>query len=249
MTVRTFLLITSLAARLAAQTSPADTVLRGVYTNEQAARGEQSYAKHCASCHGAALESFSGPALKGGMFLDHWREFPLQVLYDTIAQTMPWGAAGSLEPKIYQDVLARILQVNELPAGANELTLAVMGTTILVGKDGPQPLPSSSPVMTVGCMTLDVGNGWFVTGATEPGRTLDQWAVSPAETAAAAKVAFGEQLYRLQNLADLQDFNINSAVGTKVAVKGVLVRQQGNPRINVTAAKTVAAKCEASDAK
>jgi quinoprotein glucose dehydrogenase len=223
--------------------SAQDDVRKGVYTAEQARRGEAAYAQNCASCHGAAMESFSGPTLKGQSFLDHWREFPLEVLHKTVAETMPWGKAGSLDKAAYLDIIARILEVNELPAGKTELTAATLATT-LVGKDGPQPLPSSSPVLAIGCMTLDVGNGWFVAGSKEPGRTLDQWAFSPAETATAVQSGFGAQVYRLLNLADLPDFNINAAVGTKIAVKGILVRQQGNPRINVTAAKTVAPKCE-----
>ena len=218
-------------------------MLKGVYTAAQAARGQAAYAESCARCHGANLESFSAPPLKGPQFMERWREFPLQVTYDIIANTMPFGAPSSLSEKTYLDITARILEANELPAGSTELTTAMLNAT-LVGKNGPQPLPSSSPVETVGCMRLDVGNGWFVDGATEPARTLDPWELSSADIARAKQRAFGTQLFRLADLADGPKFNINSSVGTKIDVKGILVRQVGNPRINVTAIQSVAPSCD-----
>ena len=239
MTARITLLSAALSALLAAQ----DTVLKGVYTSAQAARGQTAYSESCARCHGANLESFSAPPLKGSLFMDRWREFPLKVSYDIIANTMPFGAPATLGEKTYLDIMARILEANELPAGKVELTTAQLNAT-LVGKNGPQPLPSSSPVETVGCMRLDVGNGWFVDGATEPARTLDPWELSPADLTAARKQPFGTQLYRLLDLADGPKFNITAAVGTKIDVKGVLVRQVGNPRINVTAIQSVAQNCQ-----
>jgi Cytochrome C oxidase, cbb3-type, subunit III len=220
-------------------------VLKGVYTAEQAARGQAAYAESCARCHGANLEGFSAPPLKGAQFMDRWREFPLKVAYDIVANTMPFGAPASLGEKRYLDIMARILEANEIPAGARELATAMLGAT-LVGKNGPQPLPSSSPVETVGCMRLDVGNGWFVDGASEPSRTLDPWELTPPELATAKSRAFGTQLYRLVDLVDGPKFNINASVGTKISVKGILVRQAGNPRINVTTIQSVAPNCDAT---
>jgi cytochrome c5 len=235
--------LTLLAPLAATALLAQDTVLKGVYTAAQAVRGQAAYTESCARCHGANLEGFSAPPLKTAQFMDRWREFPLQVVHDIIANTMPFGAPSSLSEKSYLDIAARILEANELPAGSSELTKAQLGAT-LVGKNGPQPLPSSSPVETVGCMRLDVGNGWFVDGATEPGRTLDPWELSAADLASGKNRPFGTQLYRLVDLADGPKFNINASVGTKIAVKGILVRQVGKPRINVTAIQSVAPDCE-----
>ena len=50
--VSAFLLIIPATALLALQSQ---TVWDGVYTAEQAKRGAEVYANHCASCHGLAL--------------------------------------------------------------------------------------------------------------------------------------------------------------------------------------------------
>jgi len=48
------------------------SVWDGVYTEEQAKRGEELYRKECASCHGETLVGGGGAApLTGGTFLSH----------------------------------------------------------------------------------------------------------------------------------------------------------------------------------
>src|SRR5262249_12634641 len=68
---------------LAAQTPPR-TVLAGVYSEAQAARGHDFYTAVCSSCHGAALEGISAPPLKDDRFIERWREGMLDSLYDFI---------------------------------------------------------------------------------------------------------------------------------------------------------------------
>ena len=63
-----FLVVWS-AGPLAAQTRK--TVWDGVFTAEQAARGQMIYATTCAACHGADLGGVNHPALKGEAFLSH----------------------------------------------------------------------------------------------------------------------------------------------------------------------------------
>jgi len=219
------------------------TVLDGAYTAAQAKRGQASYEAHCLSCHRGDLGGFSGPPLKGDLFIDRWREVHLNVLFDAIRAAMPLGNPGSLDEKDYLDIVTYILQNNDLPAGPKELTPETLANTLLVGKNGPQPLPSSAQVEVVGCMTEDSGNGWFLTGASEPARTLDAFQIAPAELKNARDKALGGLVFRLANLGDLAGFTTEGTIGNKMYAKGILVRQSNGDRINVTALRTVAPSC------
>jgi len=228
-----------------AQTSgKVKTVLDGAYTSPQAKRGQASYEAHCLSCHRADLGGFSGPPLKGDLFIDRWREFNLNVLFDAIRAAMPLGNPGSLGEKDYLDIVTYILQTNDLPAGAKELTPETLASTLLVGKNGPQPLPSSAQVEVVGCMTEDSGNGWFLTGASEPARTLDPFQLAAADLKSAKDKPLGSLVFRLANLSDLTGFSTEGTIGNKMYAKGILVRQSNGDRINVTALRAVASSCE-----
>jgi Cytochrome C oxidase, cbb3-type, subunit III len=219
------------------------TVLDGVYTADQAKRGQAGYEAKCASCHRADLGGFSGPPLKGDLFMDRWREFKLSVLFDLIKTTMPADNPGGLSAVAYLDIQAYILQANEIPAGTKELTAQVPPATLFVGKNGPKPLPSSAQVEVVGCLTEDSGNGWFLTKAREPIRTVNPWEATAAELKDAKQLPLGDQLFRLQNLSDVPGFKPEMS-GSKVDAKGILVRQPKNERINLSSLRTVAATCE-----
>jgi mono/diheme cytochrome c family protein len=232
------------AAGLLAQSVGPRTVLEGVYSDAQAARGKAVYDASCATCHRADLTGFSGPPLKGDLFMDRWREFKLEVLYKLIRTTMPNGAPGTLSEANYLDVTSYILQTNELPAGAKELTTDAVNTTLLVGKNGPQPLPSSALVDVVGCLTLDSGNGWFLTHSSEPVRTLNQWEVTPDDVKTNKAKDYGDQLFRLVNITDVPGFDPDAANGNKTEAKGTLVRQPSGSRINVTVLQSLGAMCD-----
>jgi len=222
----------------------AKTVLDGVYTSAQAQRGQTAYESKCASCHRADLSGFSGPPLKGDLFMDRWREFNLNILFDLIRNTMPADNPGTLSVSAYLDIQAYLLQANGIPAGATELTADMPATTLLVGKDGPKPLPSSAQVEVVGCFTQDTGNAWFLTHAAEPGRTLNPYEITPEEVKAAKDKPLGDQLFRLQNVTDLPGFDASTLDGNKVDAKGILVRQANNERINVNSLQMVGSGCE-----
>lgn len=234
--------LTALAAAIL--TAQPKTVLDGVYTEAQASKGKAAYATYCASCHRADLGGFSGPPLTGGLFMDRWREFNLDVLFNLIVTTMPASNVGSLKQDEYLAILAHILQTNGIPAGSKELTAAATSTMLLVGKNGPQPLPNSAMVAAVGCLTLDSGNGYFLTMAPEPVRTLNPYDITADELREAKGQALGPLLFRLQNIGDIPGFNPDDLVGNKMEAKGVLVRQPNNPRINVLALKQIAPGCE-----
>jgi len=220
------------------------TVLDRVYTAAQAEQGKAVYSASCASCHRSDLSGFSGPPLKGDLFFERWREFNLNVIYDLIQRTMPADKAGSLSEDKYLSVLAYILQANGAPAGDHELRSDSLPTTLLVGPDGPRPLPSSAQVEVVGCMTEDSGNGFFLTSAAEPARTLDIFSMTPEELKAAKNKALGALVFRLESLGDLSGISIGKTLGQKMDAKGVLVRQPKGDRINVTAIDVTGATCD-----
>jgi S-disulfanyl-L-cysteine oxidoreductase SoxD len=98
------------------------SVWDGVYTEEQAKRGEAVYGKECASCHGDLLTGGeSAPPLTGGVFQANWNGLTLGDLSDRIRKTMPLSKPGRLTREQYADVLAFMLSINKFPAGKTEL--------------------------------------------------------------------------------------------------------------------------------
>ena len=107
-------------AKQAAETTR--SVWDGVYTEEQAKRGEATYGKECAACHGATLVGGGGAApLTGGSFLSNWNGLTVGDLYERIRKTMPQGALGKLSKQEDADVLAYLLSFNKFPSGKAEL--------------------------------------------------------------------------------------------------------------------------------
>src|SRR5687767_4003431 len=94
----------------------------GIYTVEQAKRGEAVYKEQCASCHGDNLEG-SGPmpALAGADFLTNWSSKTVGDLFEKTHTTMPATAPGSLTPAQAADIVAYMLAAGKYPAGAAEL--------------------------------------------------------------------------------------------------------------------------------
>src|SRR6266446_6955264 len=206
----------------------AGTVLDGVYTTEQATRGQDAYRNYCRACHEGIDQE--GPDLKASAFIDRWRGDELNVLFTQIKTNMPGNRPGSLSESTYIDVLAFLLSANGLPAGSKELTTDVIKSVQLVGKEGPKPLPSLTAVRVVGCLTSGPGNTPMLTNASEPVRSRSLNETTPEELRGSAAWPLGTQRFRLQNLPD----RAAAAAGHKVQAKGVLIRQYLNDRINVT---------------
>lgn len=109
----------------AQEPAPAESrsVWDGVYTEEQAKRGEPLYHKECAPCHGDALAGGeSAPPLTGGAFLSNWNGLTLGDLFERIRKTMPQNAPGKLTRQQNADILAFALSANKFPAGKTELS-------------------------------------------------------------------------------------------------------------------------------
>jgi mono/diheme cytochrome c family protein len=102
------------------------SVSEGVYTADQAKRGEAVYKEQCAACHGDNLEG-SGPmpALAGADFIKSWKGKTAADLFDKIHSSMPATSPGSLTEKQTADVLAYMLMVAKYPAGSTELASSI----------------------------------------------------------------------------------------------------------------------------
>ena len=98
------------------------SVWDGVYTAEQARRGEPIYAQHCGSCHGTTLEGGEmAPPLAGGAFNANWNGLSIGDLVDRIRISMPQNNPGSLSRQQCTDIVAMMLNAGSFPAGASEL--------------------------------------------------------------------------------------------------------------------------------
>ncbi|MBV9743787.1 MAG: cytochrome c [Acidobacteriia bacterium] len=101
---------------------PERSAWTGVYTEQQARRGEELYAKECASCHGISLNGGeSAPPLTGGEFLSSWSGLTAGDLFDRIRVSMPADRPGHLSRQQTSDILAHIFSVNQFPTGSSEL--------------------------------------------------------------------------------------------------------------------------------
>ncbi|HSP67319.1 MAG TPA: cytochrome c [Bryobacteraceae bacterium] len=108
------------AAAIIAQSSR--SVWDGVYTSEQAQRGEALYTRQCARCHGAQLTGGeAAPPLAGGDFLANWNGLTVGDLFERVRISMPADRPGQLTRVQNADILAHILRANQFPAGQSEL--------------------------------------------------------------------------------------------------------------------------------
>ena len=94
----------------------------GVFTAEQAKRGDVLYKEQCATCHGDNLEG-SGPMppLAGKDFLSNWNGKTVGELFEKTHTTMPATAPGTLTPAQAADITAHMLNASGYPTGASEL--------------------------------------------------------------------------------------------------------------------------------
>ena len=212
----------------------------GVYSAAQAERGRVAFLNNCARCHRADLGGQNARPLKDKYFLDHWREFKLELLFNQIRANMPPPQVrqGEIPDPTYLDILTFILQGNGLPAGPRELEANQLRDITFVGKDGPQLPPSSSIVHVVTCFKEISDNRFGLARASRPVRTL-LTEITPEERAEASSWAIGDEYYRLQSLDVLPDFIPENHLNAKVHAKGYLILQPNLERINLTALEVI----------
>jgi S-disulfanyl-L-cysteine oxidoreductase SoxD len=125
-------------ARVQAQDAAGGSVWAGVYTEEQAKRGEAVAAKMCTSCHGPDLTGGeAGPALVGLEFIGNWTNLTMADFFDRVHSTMPADSPGTLTEKQTSDVAAYVLKLNKYPAGTTELS-SDLGALKAIKIEGPR---------------------------------------------------------------------------------------------------------------
>ena len=123
-TVMSAILFVALAARLStvAAQQPARSVWDGVYSVEQAQRGNALYVQRCSACHGPELAGAEmAPPLAGGAFLSNWDGLTLGDLSERIRGSMPQDDPGTLSRQQVSDVLAFMLSAGRFPANKTDL--------------------------------------------------------------------------------------------------------------------------------
>jgi cytochrome c len=103
------------------------SVLDGVFTEEQSARGEAQYLETCERCHQESLagdEHEDVPPLVGDKFLSEWNRWTVGDLFEFLTTEMPPKRKDRLKlsAETHVDILAYILKRNGFPAGRVELT-------------------------------------------------------------------------------------------------------------------------------
>jgi S-disulfanyl-L-cysteine oxidoreductase SoxD len=121
------------------------TVWSGVYTADQAKRGEAGANRSCAKCHNADLTGGQdGPSLVGREALDAWSTLTLGDLFDRIKTTMPADAPQTLSPQETADILAYVLSLNKCPTGEKDLPSdpAALGQVRITSHPDPTQRPA-----------------------------------------------------------------------------------------------------------
>ncbi len=92
------------------------------FTSAQSAAGKTAYNANCAACHGNTMTNGTfGPPLAGEYFRNAWAGKTVRAFHDK-SRTMPPAAPASLQAKIYNDVVAYILETNGFKAGNTKLS-------------------------------------------------------------------------------------------------------------------------------
>lgn len=103
-----------LAFLLVAGGAQAQDSTAGMYSSRQARRGQDTYRRHCNSCHTTA-------AYSGATFRRAWTGRSVFELWEQIRTTMPNDSPGRLKPGEYADIVAYLLKLNGYPDGPDEL--------------------------------------------------------------------------------------------------------------------------------
>ena len=99
----------------------------GVFTQEQADRGQKLNSGVCAKCHGERGDGANepdqpgGPAIARFSFLRKWENTSLASLYEYIRTEMPPDNPESRSDQEYVDVIAHMLALSGAPVGDTEL--------------------------------------------------------------------------------------------------------------------------------
>jgi mono/diheme cytochrome c family protein len=126
-----FLVAIGVAFGTGAQTAagPSSATIRdGVYTVEQARRGQTAYTGPCDRCHGYKLDGapedpvmLPAPPVSGAKFLRKWNGRSLATLFEYVRTKMPSNNPGYLSDADVTDIVSYMLFVSGMPAGTETL--------------------------------------------------------------------------------------------------------------------------------
>jgi mono/diheme cytochrome c family protein len=219
-----------IAAQGAKPTGP--TVWDGVYTDAQADRATGIFSQSCERCH--TLTSEGTRPLSGDKFWEGYTQKTVGDLLNFVKTNMPNGQGGSLPGPTYNDLVALILKSNGFPAGKTEVTPETVANVQIIPKDGPGELPNNTLVRVVGCLAPKSGSDWTLTSATTPQR-IDKTGPVPED----ATRPLGDRTVTLKFVLN----RLDTFVGQRMAVTGILIGAGGVNGINVATVNRVAEAC------
>jgi mono/diheme cytochrome c family protein len=228
------LFVASVTSAVTAQTAKptGPTVWDGVFTDAQADRATGTFSQNCERCH--TLASQGTRPLTGDKFWEGYTQKTVADLLTFVKTNMPNGQGGSLPATTYNDLVALILKSNGFPSGKTELTPETVAGVQIIPKDGPGELPGNTLVRIVGCLAPKSGADWILTNATVPQRIEKTGAVPEDATR-----ALGERSMTLKFVLN----RLDSFVGQRMAVTGILIGAGGVNGINVATVNRVAEAC------
>src|SRR5689334_19076729 len=84
----------------------------GVYTEQQASRGQAVYERECVMCHLATLQGDGlAPGLVADAFTYRWQDGPVADLFIVMKATMPADRPSALRDEEYADIVAYLLKM------------------------------------------------------------------------------------------------------------------------------------------
>jgi mono/diheme cytochrome c family protein len=207
------------------------TVWDGVYTDAQAARATATFNQVCANCHTLAAQG--NRPLSGEKFWEGFTQKTVGKLLDYVKTNMPNGNGGTLPVSTYNELVALILKSNGFPAGMTELAPESVADVQIIPKDGPGELPANTLVRVVGCLAKN-GSDWVLTSATNPVR-VERTGPAPED----ASRPLGDRTMPLKFVLT----RLDSFVGQRLSVSGMLIGAGGVDGINVATVNRVAETC------
>ncbi|MBL4821178.1 MAG: PQQ-binding-like beta-propeller repeat protein [Gammaproteobacteria bacterium] len=98
------------------------------FTEAQAQSGRAVYEQNCAVCHLPDMQgSFEAPALTGSNFRNTWTNTSVADLVSLVKETMPLQAPASLSDQEYVNVVALLLDSNDIAASTRSLVINSTG--------------------------------------------------------------------------------------------------------------------------
>ncbi|MDP6414244.1 MAG: PQQ-binding-like beta-propeller repeat protein [Gammaproteobacteria bacterium] len=136
-----------LVSLLASSIATGQQLQQANYSSAQSDAGSVLYQQNCATCHLADLQgAFEAPALNDANFQNNWTNRNTAELIDLLQRTMPPQAPGSLSESDYVQLVAFLLNANEIPPSSNPLTVDNPAVVFLGDQNNLQQQPQRTPL-------------------------------------------------------------------------------------------------------